>query len=136
MKRIYYHFKLWEEVNAGMWEKLSADKEKLMLTRAIDFTGDTELYGSYMMRVIREWVYSCEQAFTNPSMNHLAWVGHAACAMAITCPEYVTRKAWAHLSQKQQDNANAKALLAVKTWFNMRRSGYGQLFLWDTKTSG
>lgn len=129
MKRIYHHYLEWEEVAAGMWEKIPAEDERDMLPKAIDFTGNAELYGSYMMRVIKEWPKSCEQSFSNPSMNHLAWVGHAACAMAIKCPEYITRKAWGKLSQRQQDEANEKALFAVRSWFDLQRGIGGQLRL-------
>jgi hypothetical protein len=127
MRRIYHHYLKWEEVHAGMWDIVSAEKERELLPKAIEFTGNAELYGSFMMRIIREWPYSCEQAFTNPSMNHWAWVGHAACCLAILCPEYITRKAWGLLTQKQQDEANAQAELAVQTWSFIHRSKCGQL---------
>jgi hypothetical protein len=124
--RIYHDFRKWEEVAAGMWEILPADQEKNILQKAVEFTGNADLYGSFMMRVIREWPVSCEQAFTNPSMNHLAWVGHAACCMAIGCPEYITRRAWGMLTQQQRDDANARALDSVRTWHDLNRSAKGQ----------
>jgi hypothetical protein len=87
------------------------------------------------MRVVNEWPYSCEQAFTNPGMNHLAWVGHAACCLAIQCPEYVTRRAWGKLTNQQQIDANEKAALAVQMWINLNRSRGGQL-VFDYGLSG
>jgi len=127
MKRIYHHYEKWEEVDSGMWDKASADAERELLSKAIDFTGNAELYGSFMLKIIEDWPFSCEQAFTNPSMNHLAWVGHAACCLAIGCPEYITRRAWGVLSQKQKDEANEKATNAVYRWTVKYLSRGGQL---------
>jgi hypothetical protein len=99
-----------------MWRKASIREEQELLARAIAFTGDAALYGSYMRRVIREWPISCEQNMTDISINRKAWVGHAATCMAINCPEYITRMAWAHLSDEQQRDANKQAQNAIDEW--------------------
>ncbi len=116
MKRKYHDYRNWEEFHYGMWKKYPADVEALFLARAIEFTSDAELYGQYMMRIVQEWPISCEHNLTNGAMNRQAWVGHAACCLAIVCPEHVTRKAWAYLTQEQQDAANAKAQEAIDYW--------------------
>jgi hypothetical protein len=112
--RVYHPYHLWEEHKFGLWKNRAADGE--MLQKAIVFTGDAELYGSFMMRVIVEWPFSCEQNLLDPSINRQAWLGHAACCLAIGSPEATTRKAWWYLSQKQQDEANAKASYAISDW--------------------
>jgi len=116
--RIYHHYIYWEEHHAGMWRHISGKRAEEYLQRAISFTGDAELYGSYMMKVIDQWPKSCEQNLTCPSMNRQAWIGHAACCIAIGCPEEITRLAWHHLTQKQQDDANVKADEAIAEWQN------------------
>ena len=127
LKRIYHHYRNWEEVSAGMWEKLPLDQEKVFLAKAIEFTGNAELYGSYMIKIVDQWPISCEQNLSNTSMNRLAWIGHAACCLAIGCPEYLTRKAWSFLSRKQQDDANDRAREAVDLWVRQFRSYGDQL---------
>ena len=63
IKRIYHPHWLWEEVGHNMWGNV---KEKdWYLQMAIEFTGDAELYGEYMMRVVEEWKYSCEHNLSN-----------------------------------------------------------------------
>lgn len=89
---------------------------KAMLERAIAFTGDHKLYGSYMRRVVSEWPNSCANALTDIGMNRKAWIGHAACAMALGCPEDITRKAWGFLSDEQRVLANAEAAAAIQSW--------------------
>lgn len=122
MKRIWHHYKKWEEVGAGMWDGASAEESRGHLSRAIKFTGDAKLYGSYMRRVIVEWPFSCEHNLTDIGQNRKAWIGHAATALAIGCPEHITRQAWGHLSKQQQDDANEQAQAAIEEWENARKN--------------
>ncbi len=116
IRRMYHHFQTWEEITSGMWDIVTKDQERELLKQAVEFTGNAVLYGSYMRRVVKEWPISCEQNLSNPSMNKLAWVGHAATAMAIRCPEYITRLAWGMLTDQQRIDADAQALDAVREW--------------------
>jgi hypothetical protein len=88
-KRVYHPYWEWEEVPHNMWGTVENKKE--WVQRAIEFTGNHNLYGSYMMRVIQEWPISCENALTDSSLNRRAWVGHAAVALALQCPEDIVR---------------------------------------------
>lgn len=97
-----------------MWGTVK-DRERF-LNWAIKFTGNAELYGEYMMRVVKEWTFSCEHNLTDRSQNRRAWVGHAACALANECPEDIVRQAWSRLTESQQDAANAKADEAIRYW--------------------
>ena len=115
-KRVYHPYELWEEIKFGMWDDVSDEKE--WLEKAILFTGDHKLYGSFMMRVVYEWPISCENALTDYNINRRAWVGHAACALGMGCPEHITRKAWRFLSYEQQYLANEEAGRAIRAWGN------------------
>lgn len=114
LKRVYHPVSEWEEVPANMWGE--ATDSKFMLEQAIAFTADHKLYGSFMLRVVREWPVSAENALTDASLNQKAWVGHAACAMALSCPEDVTRKAWGYLTDEQRLLANKEAARAIQEW--------------------
>ena len=98
----------------NMWG--SVDDRAAMLKLAVEFTSNPVLYGSYMMRVVREWPISCENALTDNTINQKAWIGHAACALAINCPEDITRKAWGYLTHEQQKLANMQAEWAIRKW--------------------
>lgn len=114
IKRVYHPVHLWEEIEANMWG--SVNNRKRFLKAAIDFTGDHKRYGRFMLRVVNEWPISCENALTDLSMNRRAWIGHAATALALGCPEDITREAWSFLTQTQQEQANAQADNAIKIW--------------------
>ena len=137
-KRVYHPFDKWEEVAHGMWSPV--EDKKLWLEKAIVFTGNYKLYGSYMLRVIKEWPISCENALTDNNLNKKAWVGHAACALAIGCPEHITREAWGHLAYEQQFLANKEADRAIWIWSNNYSKSKGirnnmdaeMLFQWDS----
>lgn len=112
--RVFHPVMQWEEIAANMWGEVA--DAKAMLDQAIAFTADHELYGRFMLRVVCEWPVSCENALTDSSLNQKAWVGHAACAMALNCPEDITRKAWGFLTDEQRLLANKKAESAIRVW--------------------
>jgi hypothetical protein len=114
IERVYHPYWDWEEIDFNMWGNVD-DKDKY-LKWAIEFTGDAELYGSYMMDVAREWTKSCQHNLSNRTQNRKAWIGHAACAKAYGCPEHIVRQAWSHLSEEQQIAANKKADEAIEYW--------------------
>lgn len=114
IERVYHPYWEWEEIDHNMWGSVS--DRKLYLKRAIEFTGDHRKYGRFMMRVVNEWPKSCNHNLSNTTQNRKAWVGHAACALAIGCPEDIVREAWGYLTQEQQDLANNEADIAIKHW--------------------
>lgn len=108
MKRIYHTHDKWEDL--GMWFK-----NPFNLQEAIDFTGNSELYGEWMWKVVCNWPLSCEHNLTATG-NRRAWLGHAACFMAIGCPESITRQAWGYLSEQQRIDADQKATDCIEIW--------------------
>ena len=116
MNKIWHPYTDWECFKHGMWNICESKERTRLLRAAIDFTGNAELYGAWMLRVIKEWHRSCEHHLSDSGSNRRAYIGHAAACMAIKCPEDITRKAWGYLSQGQQDEANFKADQAIEAW--------------------
>lgn len=115
--KVYHPYFLWEEIKFNMWGKV--DDKSAYLSKAIEFTGDWDLYGSWMIKVVNDWPISCENSLTDMSMNRRAWIGHAAVAYAIQCPEDIVRLAWGKLTDEQRILANGKADKAIKLWERM-----------------
>lgn len=114
IERIYHPYWKWEEVKFNMWGKV-VDREKY-LKFAIRFTGNHNRYGKYMLRVIRDFKYSCEHNLSDLSQNRQAWIGHAACARAFRCPEDIVREVWHNLTDEQRLLANKMADTAISLW--------------------
>jgi hypothetical protein len=114
LPQVWHPLQQWEEVAHNMWGKVK-DRSGY-LQQAIDFTGDHERYGHFMRRVCAEWPISTENAFTDPHLNHKAWLGHAACALAFRCPEDIVRQAWSFLGNEQKLLANKEARRAIAAW--------------------
>ena len=110
---IWHPYWLLEEVNANMWG--TTNHRGTWRDIVIAFTGNAELYGEWMRRVADEWPFSCEHNLTK-SGDKRPWIGHAAVARAIGCPEDIVREALGHLSTEQQDAANQKATEAIAYW--------------------
>jgi hypothetical protein len=124
ISRVYYPYYIWEDWKYGMWRDISDQKERdRYLKLAIKFTGNTKLYGFWMLKVIDQWPFACFHNLSNLSINRQAWIGHSACCLAIGCPEDITRLAWHHLTQQQQDNANLQADIAIAEWESMNFKG-------------
>lgn len=123
MKRVWHPYTKWEEVPAGMWRKVYGAERELLLKSAIDFTGDAEKYGAAMLEVVNRWPLSCEHNLTDLGQNRRAWIGHAACCLAIGCPEDVTREAWGYLTEEQRVAADRKALAAILAWQSAYKHG-------------
>ena len=114
LKRVWMPINTWEEIAFNMWGEVS--NRGLYLQRAVLFTGNHRLYGRYMNRVINEWPNSCINALTDLNLNRKAWIGHAACALALRCPEDITRQAWGLLTNEQRALANSQADRAIHAW--------------------
>jgi hypothetical protein len=126
MRRVYYPYWEWEDYHSGMWRKVSNDEHDSFLQKAIELTSKSELYGSFMLQVLDLYPKACEHNLTDTGMNRRAWIGHAACSIAINCPEYIVREAWWLLTQEQRDKADEKAEQAIRkfeTAYETKNSG-------------
>lgn len=110
---VWHPFEQLEEAASAMWKNVNHRATWLELAKT--FTGDAQLYGEWMLRVIERWPKSCQHNLTKGG-DKRPWIGHAAVALAINCPEDIVRAAWSGLSQKQQNEANKKAEEAIEIW--------------------
>ena len=110
---VWHPYWAWEEVGHNMWGSVSHRQTWLRI--AIEFTSNAALYGEWMLKVTKAWPNSCEHNLTKPG-DKRPWIGHAAVALAIGCPEDIVREAWGHLTEQQQRAANEAAQNAIDQW--------------------
>lgn len=134
--QIYTPYWEWEDWVNGMWSTISTDEQ---LKQAIEFTGDTELYGMAMGEVATAWPRTMLNSLTNPSINKRAFLGHCAVSYVINIPEHVTRAAWKFLTDKQRIDADAVAQKTIDTWKEnyllTLKSGSGGVIQTESPTS-
>ena len=115
VSRVYHRFEDCEEFSSPMYKPGSAsDRDEIM--KCLDFMRDTDQFSFYMFYVTNEWEKSCEQNFTNPNLNHVAWLGQAACAEGCGVSFDVVRSAWSMLETEKQSEANDSAKKAIEQW--------------------
>lgn len=116
MIRVYHPYHKWEDFKAGMWRDVTAIERVALIKKCLVFRDNIDRWERAMLRVIRQWHICCEHNLTNVAANRRAWLGQAACAFAINCPEDIARKVWGMLSDEQKDKANAAAERVIKIW--------------------
>lgn len=115
-RRIFYHYVELEETAAGMWKRVAGDERKRHMENAADLMRSPAEFGDAMREALLKWPKSCEAAFTAPTINHIAFLGHAGCCVGVGSPEECTRAGWHTLSQTEQDAANHIAAVVLSEW--------------------
>jgi hypothetical protein len=133
--RVWHHHSKWEDAIAGMYRTITGKIRSIFLEQAIDFTGDHDLYGKFMLLVVENWPVSSEHNLSCKSLNRRAWVGHAACCYAIGVPEDITREAWGFLSNRQRKLANNQADIAIEEW-EEKRGVYAKNYIRSKRIGG
>ena len=122
MKKIWHNHNKWEEVKYGMYMPYNIKHKNELTQQVINFFMQPSLVKKCMIYVIDNFKYSCEHNFTNPSMNHIAWLGQASVAYYLRIPEEITRIAWNFLDEQTQNKANKIAEEQIKRWFESQKN--------------
>jgi hypothetical protein len=115
MKKVYHHYKKWEDNTHGMF-LMKCDDEESKVKKSIFLLSHPKLLKKYMMITSNKWVYSAEMNLSNKNMNRQAWLGKSACCLYSGAPEYVTASAWKSLTENQRTKANAVADEVIAVW--------------------
>lgn len=116
IKRIFHHFEKCEEYKTNMWRMVPINKREELQEYSRNLMIEHDVFEEVCKKVVDEWVFSCEANLTASSINHQAWIGHAACALNHNAPEDITRLAWRTLTEDQQCLANLAADRAIEYW--------------------
>jgi hypothetical protein len=116
MKRIFHHYKKWEDYEAGFYNNCSGAEKEKKIQAVISMFSSEKLTREYMTKVIELWKYSCEHNFTNESLNKIAYLGQAACCLYNNIPNTVTMEAWSKLDKEVQERADRIAIEIIEKW--------------------
>lgn len=115
MERLFYHYDLWEDYHAGMYDE-DKDGRGERVKRAAYILGTPSVCQEAMQKVIDEWDISTKYNLSNAEINRKAWLGQAACCCFGGVHEDETREAWGLLTDSQRKTANAIANEIIKKW--------------------
>jgi len=116
IKRIYHHYKMWEDYKEGFYDNCSGKDKELKTQSVINMFSSPELTREYMTRVINEWTYSCQHNLSNSAVNKIAYIGQAACCLFNSVPNTVTMSAWSLVPKEDQEVANQIAKEVLNEW--------------------
>ena len=115
--RIFHTYEKWECYQAGFYNNFPPEgmtKEKCEQAYH-DFLADSPRFEKSLIRVIAEWVHSCEHYLTNTAMNRIAWLGQAAMCLETGIPSCF-RSGYSLLSEPEQQAADNMALVYLNQW--------------------
>lgn len=105
MQRKKYPYYEWEDYCAGLygltWSGNALDAA-VLLSSPVDLEHQ-------MRRAVAEWPKAAAHHLTDGGMNQRAWLGWAACGIAMKVPAHLTRAAWWTLTEAQRRYANNAA---------------------------
>lgn len=118
MKRQYHHFSTWEDWRDGQYRQSPGDSSEMIISRAARLLSDPVMLKAYMRLVAANWQFSSLQNMTNRNRNRQAWLGQAACSLAVGASEDMTKAAWRTLTAAEQIEANEVADTVILEWEN------------------
>src|SRR5271169_1702378 len=87
MKRIFHPWYVWEDYKSNFYGGVCADFDKdNTLELYASLLKDIPRFESALKIITKDWVHSCEHNLTHESMNRIAYLGQAACALVYKVP--------------------------------------------------
>jgi hypothetical protein len=116
MNRIYHPFWLWEDYKCGFYDNVTGEKKTQYIDGIIRMFNSESETRKNMLRVINEWVYSCQHNLTNLSLNRIAYIGQGATCLYCGAPSTITMEAWSLLTKEVQMRSDKIALEVIEEW--------------------
>ena len=116
IKRIYHSWELWEDHQNGFYNNVSGKDKEKMIEKVIELFTDPNKTREYMIKVVNQWLHSCQHNLTNESMNKIAYLGQGACCLYAGVPSTITMEAWSKVPSEFQDIADSIAIEVLELW--------------------
>lgn len=119
MKRIFHPWSVWEDYNHNFYGGVVFDypKDKTLQLYA-ELLRDIPKFEAALKVIVLEWKYSCEHNLSNESMNRVAYLGQASCALVYKVPHNVCMGGYNLLSEQEKIAADAMAQRYLELWIS------------------
>ncbi len=115
MTRIYHPWNKWEDNKHGFHGGMDYPKDNTLKLYA-DLLRDLSKFEAALVTITNEWKYSCEHNLSNESMNRVAYLGQASCALIYNVPHNVSMGGYNLLTLEEQKAADAMAQKYLDLW--------------------
>lgn len=116
MIQIFHPYHLWEDFQNGMYDVDKKQNEKQLIDNSVSLLRDLNEFLKVMKSVVSNWKISTDVNLSNHNSNRQSWLGQASCCYKLGCPELLTRKAWAMLSDIERYMANETANIIIRQY--------------------
>lgn len=114
--RIFHPWYKWEDYRYNFYGSVLDYKKDNSLETYANLLKDLNMFEHALARIVVEWPYSCEHNLTNESMNRIAYLGQAACALLYNVPASVSMGGYNLLTPEDQKAADAMAQKYLTLW--------------------
>ena len=115
MTRIYHPWDKWEDYKHGFYGGKDYPRDKT-LERYASLLRNSNQFENALIIITTQWKYSCEHNLTNESMNRIAYLGRAACALIYNVPHNICMGGYNLLTSEEQQSADAIAKKYLDKW--------------------
>lgn len=124
MNRIYHPWNVWEDYKFNFYGGMPDGYTKAKTTELYaSLLRDTARFEEALKVIISTWKYSCEQNLSNESMNRVAYLGQAACALVYKVPSNLSSSGYNLLSDEEKASADAMAQKYLDLWLSLNDKG-------------
>lgn len=111
--RVSVPYYQWEDHRAGMYRLVPGAGED---ERARELLADASRLTDAMRQAVAGWPTSALHQLSNTEQNRRAWLGWAACQVAVGACARATRYAWPRLTEDERVAANHAADVVIGEW--------------------
>lgn len=86
IKRVFHRWESCEEYKTNMWKTVPVEIRDSLQDQSRNLMIEYDSFEFVCKQVVDAWPNSCEAALSASTMNHQAWIGHAACAFNHNAP--------------------------------------------------
>lgn len=117
MERIFHSWDKWEDYRHNFYGGVVDDWERdNTLELYASLLRDLPRFEAALKIIISEWKYSCEHNLSNESMNRVAYLGQAACALVYKVPHSNSMGGYNLLTDQEKAAADAMAQKYLDLW--------------------
>lgn len=116
MKRIFHSWDKWEDYRHNFHGGVGVYQKDNTLELYASLLKDLTKFEAALKIIISEWKYSCEHNLTNDSMNRVAYLGQASCALVYNVPSSVSMGGYNLLTNEEKSAADAMAKKYLDLW--------------------